>query len=223
MKSDITAGLAVLVEPEDATLALELAGTKRWLTLVLTSSDATAKSVRRAVQQEGAQGLVTVGTLADGVIPLADHMANLVVVESRTKVDEAEALRVLVPVRGLALIRKSNRWKKLTKEMPPNLDGWTHFFHGADGNKVSADDRLQVPNGLRFIAGPRLQDSNGANGWRIDDGIAASEWKPTLEDGDRYHEVMMVEGRDAFNGFLLWQRGWSRCIPVSRARQRPSR
>jgi len=202
----VPGGLAVHVGAPDAKTALELAGTERWITLVLAPSASEADKLQAVVHERGAAGLITVGVWDGKTLPLADHMANLIVVDPAVRIDQEELLRTLVPVRGKALIRSGDAWKQLQKLMPANLDGWTHFFHGPDGNKVSRDNAFQVPDGLRFIAGPRLQDANGANGWRMDAGIAVSEWNYTLETQERDRTVMMVEGRDAFNGTLLWQR-----------------
>ena len=79
------------------------------------------------------------------------------------------------------------------------MDGWTDFFHDGTGTKVSNDKTMQVPNALRWIAGPRYQDGNGGNGWRIDAGLAISEWNAP-------DDTKIFEGRDAFNGTVLWQR-----------------
>ncbi len=205
-QAGVPGGLAVHVGAADANSALALARTERWVTLVLTRSNPDAEKMRGHVQKNGRAGLVTVGVWNGKTLPLADHIANLIIVESTISVGQDELLRTLVPVRGRALIRDRDSWRRLEKPMPGNLDGWTHFFHGADGNKVSRDETFQVPNGLRFIAGPRLQDSNGANGWRLDSGIATSEWNYTLKHRERERRAIMIEARDAFNGVLLWQR-----------------
>lgn len=204
--ASVPGGLAVFVGATDAKTALELASGERWISLVLAPSASEADKIQVAVHENGAAGLITVGVWDGKTLPLADHMANLIVVDPAVRIDQEEILRALVPVRGKALVREGDRWRTFDKPMPENLDGWTHFFHGPDGNKVSRDDAFSVPNGLRFIAGPRLQDANGANGWRMDAGIATSEWNYTLDTRERDRKVMMVEGRDAFNGTLLWQR-----------------
>ncbi len=192
-------GLAVHVGATDTSVAAHFAGSGRWLTLLLPASAETADGLRAQVARKKLAGWVTVAAF-DGALPLADHMANVIVVESSTKVAETEILRALVPVRGQAFLSGG---RTLTKPMPASMDGWTHFFHSASGNKVSRDTAIRVPDGLRFIAGPRLQDRNGGNGWRLDRGIATAEWNYTLHDKD--HPQLVVEARDAFNGALLWQ------------------
>jgi len=123
---------------------------------------------------------------------------------TRSAVEE-EVRRVLVPVRGIALVKTSGQWRSLEKPMPAGWDEWTHFFHGPDGNAVSRDTAVGIPNALRLIAGPRLQDSNGANGHRLSGGIAVSEWNYT-QSGGKDRQKLVVEGRDALSGALLWQK-----------------
>ncbi|MCG8585495.1 MAG: hypothetical protein MI757_12360, partial [Pirellulales bacterium] len=197
----VRGGLAVHVGADDAKFATEAAATGRWLVLVLARDAAAVEKIRQQVASKGQTGLVTVSPFNGPNLPLADHMANAIVVEPRASIDEKEITRVLVPVRGRAYLPNG---KTITKPMPDSMDGWTHFFHSANGNKVSRDTAIRVPNGLRFIAGPRLQDANGANGWRMDDGIAATQWNYTISDKDK-PKLVVVEGRDAFNGTLLWQ------------------
>ena len=193
-------GLAVQLGATTTTTAEKLSLNGNWLTLLLTPDATTASRLRTEIAAKGWSGLVTVAAHHDPkVLPLADHMANLILVEPGVEISQTEMLRVLVPASGRALLHG----KTLSKPMPETMDGWTHFFHGPDGNKVSRDTAIHPPNGLRFIAGPRLQDSNGANGWRLDNGIAVNEWNYTIVEKDR--PMVVLEGRDAFNGALLWQ------------------
>jgi len=198
-------GLAVFIEPIDFARVEELGESGRWLTLALVQGDVARENMRRQVGEAGLAGLVTVAPWSAGDnLPLSDHMANLIV-DAAGKVDVEELRRVLVPVRGRAIFKSGESWQTLTRPLPENMDGWSHFFHDATGNKTSRDTSIRVPNALRFIGGPRLQDNNGANGWRVDGGVAASEWNYPLDTGDRYIQGMIVEARDAFNGILLWQ------------------
>ena len=190
----VPGGLAVHVGASDARLALELAGAERWITLVLVRSAPDADKRRDAVFAGGGAGLVTVDVWDGKKLPLADHMANLIVVDPTAEIDQEEVLRALVPGRGRALIGEAGDWKKLEKPMPPEFDEWTHFFHAADGNAVSRDTAIDVPNALRFMAGPRLQDANGANGYRISDAIAVSEWNYTAANS-RDRPRLVLEGR----------------------------
>ena len=50
-----------------------------------------------------------------------------------------EITRVLVP-NGVAYVREGTTWKKTIKPRPKNIDEWTHYLHGSDGNAVAHDD-----------------------------------------------------------------------------------
>ncbi|MFW6163196.1 MAG: hypothetical protein ACODAJ_10545, partial [Planctomycetota bacterium] len=207
----LDAGLAVHVSATaDGALEKRLAATGRWLVLSLTLDDGTAERLDAAVAEAGLSGLVTMARWQrDTRLPLADRMANLIVADAdalgRTSPSEAELKRALVPVRGKALIHRGGEWTTLETPMPGAFDEWTHFFHGPDGNALSRDTAVRVPNALRWIGGPRQHDSHGANGWRVCGGVAVSEWNYPLEV-KRVDDAVAVEARDAFNGTLFWQR-----------------
>jgi len=120
-------GLAVHLGAADAKTTFELANTQRWITLELACTTSDADKVQAVVHERGAAGLITVGVWEGKTLRLADHMANLIVVDPSVKIDQDEVLRVLVPERGTALVREGDRWLALQKPMPKNLDGWTHY------------------------------------------------------------------------------------------------
>ena len=207
---EVKNGLAVhLSATGDGELEKNLVKRGGWLVLSLTDDEKSTSELQHQVAKAGGSGFVQVATWLDrSSIPLSDHMANLVVADldrmGKSAPSEAEIKRVLVPVRGVALVKKNGKWIKLTKPMPASFDEWTHFLHDATGNAVSKDSSVQVPNALRFIAGPRLQDSNGSNAWRVAGGVALHEWNYTISSD--YAHRYVIEGRDAFNGTLLWQK-----------------
>ena len=180
---------------------MALARSQRWLVLVLAADEAQRQSFRDQAQAAKLAGFMTIG-LQQERLPLADRMANAVLLSGDVTVNETELSRVLVPASGRVYRQQGAAWQaeSLVVPMPENLGSWTHFLQDPSGTKVNQDDAFEFPTGLRFIAGPRLQDNSGANGWRVDQGIATSEWNNTLERGMFY-----AEARDAFNGTLLWQ------------------
>ncbi len=215
-------GLAVHHRPRTARLAVELAKTGRWLVLALADDEPVAERLRREAAAEGQAGLVAVAVPpSPGTIPLADHTANVVVADLGGFPDPAagieEVRRVTVPVRGAAFVGRQGRWEKVTKPMPAGFDEWTHFFHGPDGNPVSADSEVRPPDGLRWIAGVRGHDRPGQNEWRLAGGIAASEWNYVIK-GREKEPAVVVEARDAFNGTLLWQRFCPQGAPSAKTR-----
>jgi len=40
--------------------------------------------------------------------------------------------------------------------MPAGMDEWTHFSYGPDGNAVSQDTAIRIPNALRLADPERL-------------------------------------------------------------------
>ncbi|GEM_PF-3156379 len=195
-------GLVLQLGADNASTAIGIAKTERWLVLLLASDEEQRAAFHSEIQAAGVAGMITVG-LEQLPLPLADRMVNVLLLDSGTTLSQAEINRVLVPERSVVYEASGKDWtlRKDKVSMPENLAGWTHFLQDAGGTKVNQDDAFPAPDGLRFIAGPRLQDGSGANGWRIDQGIASSEWNNTMIRHQHY-----TEGRDAFNGVLLWQR-----------------
>jgi len=202
-------GLAVHMGIPDEAWVQDLAESGNWLVLALVPDAAAERTLRAQLAESGRSEFVTVATW-DGRsrIPLADHMANLIVGElSAPESNKDELLRVLVPVRGRVLSHHDGAWQTLTKAMPKGMDGWGHFFHNAAGTKVSRDTAIEIPNSLRWVAGPRLNTLANGNGWRVQDGIAVSETEhQPMGWGGASHKRVLAEGRDAFNGTLHWMR-----------------
>ena len=45
--------------------------------------------------------------------------------------------------------------ERIVKPWPAEMDEWSHWEHGADGNPVSMDSVVGPPRELQWIAGPR--------------------------------------------------------------------
>jgi len=197
-------GLAVASGDLDISWVRDLAESGSCLVLVLVEDAPAAEALRGGFVESGHSGYVTVASWDGRRIPLADHAANLI---AGVGADPAERLRVLVPVRGQDLTMVDGAWKSRTKPMPDGMDGWGHFFHNAAGTKVSRDTAIEIPNSLRWVAGPRLNSLANGNGWRVQDGIAVSETEhQPMGWGGAGHKRVLAEGRDAFNGTLHWMR-----------------
>jgi outer membrane protein assembly factor BamB len=87
-----------------------------------------------------------------------------------------------------------------TKPRPAGMDDWSHLRHGADGNAVSKDLTLGVPNHLQWVAGPTRSYH------RLNFGPIAARPGRLLSAGGRnfYQQGGNVVARSAFNGVLLW-------------------
>ena len=150
-------------------------------------------------------------------MPYADNLVNLLVAERLGPLSMQEILRVLVP-RGTALIRQDGGWQRIDKPWPKEMDEWTHWLHGPNGNAVAQDRLVGPPRGLQWIAGPLWSrhhntvpsvtaqvSANGRLFYIVDKA-------PASMHGSAPDKWVLV-ARDGFNGLLLWQRpiakwGW---------------
>ncbi len=201
-------GLAVVVgqvKPADASRFLD---NRDWLMEVLVSDGAQVALLRRAFQRAGLHGRATVRGRHGPELPYVSNTVNVLLTQ-RGDVPEAEIRRVLVPG-GTALLRGDAGWKSIQKRWPPEIDEWTHYLHGADGNAVARDDVVGPPRHLQWLADPRWSrhhdrvssvnacvSANGRLFTIVDEGSRASIMLPA-------HWKLVA--RDAFNGKTLWKR-----------------
>jgi SAM-dependent methyltransferase len=222
---------AVSVSAEDANELLKLSGIKGGLVVHLgcsngkltarlrigdqyfvhgLDSDPTEVAAARAhILELGIYGPVSVDQWDGRNLPYADNLVNLVIAEEPENLSEAELLRALVP-NGIALVRKQGRWEKVVKSWPLEMDEWTHYLHGADGNPVAQDSIVGPPERLQWIGSPRwsrhhdhmaslnaLVSASGRLFYILDEGPTASIQLPSQ---------WRLVARDAFNGIILWKR-----------------
>ncbi|MFC1499172.1 PQQ-binding-like beta-propeller repeat protein [Verrucomicrobiota bacterium] len=95
------------------------------------------------------------------------------------------------------------------KPVPPEIDDWTHYLHGADGNAVANDTVVGAPRSLQWVGDPRWArsheelasmsacvSSKGRLFYIIDE---------ATPDSLRYIPQWRLVARDAFNGTILWK------------------
>jgi len=107
-------------------------------------------------------------------------------------------------------ISASGNWIKFVKPWPKDIDHWTHWLHGADGNAVAMDRRVGPPRHLQWIGNPLWSRSHetvpsvsamvSANG-RL---FSIVDEAPPAIDG-RLPDKWSLVARDAFNGVELWR------------------
>jgi outer membrane protein assembly factor BamB len=192
-----SAGVCVHLGCGEGKLTAELA---QGGTLLVHALDADEKSVlaaRQFLEQRKLYGIASVEQWAQAALPYAENLVNVLVAEKPGSTSDEEIMRVLAP-NGTAFVQRNGAWKVLKKSWPKELDEWTHWRHGADGNMVSRDSAITPPNGLRWVAGP-AQDAGGKK-WYYDHVLVSS-------NGRNYYVFdASIAARDSFNGRLLWTR-----------------
>lgn len=191
------AGFCAQIGCGDGRWTVELARCERLAVHGLDKSPATVEGVRRQLEQQGLAGKAALETWTDSDLPYADNLINVLVVETPGWVTETELFRALTPL-GVLCQKRAGRWELQHKPWPADLDGWTHWRHGADGNMVSKDRAVTTPTGLRWVGGP-VQDPGGRK-WYYDHVLVSAAGR------NFYQYESNLVARDSFNGRLLWDR-----------------
>jgi len=207
----INTGLAVHLGASDGQLEIELARSGRILVHALALDDTACQQARRAIAEAGLYGLATVAVWCDrGRLPYADNLVNLLVADcdalGQAAPGQAEILRVLVPGRGAAWLKRQGKWEALHKPMPEPLDGWEQYWYDATGNPISRDQAVQPSTGIQWIAGS--QEIADDNGYRLSGGRLV--YKRRVSGSGRDDWVVQLVCRDAFNGLPCWTRQTAR-------------
>lgn len=209
----IQGGLVVCIGTDAAEQVSTEWKTAGYMFQCLETSDANVSSLRKKIQSAECYGKVSAIKFDGTILPYADNMINLLVISTATNLQQSEINRALAP-NGIALVNG----KKVTKPWPADLDEWTHWLHGPDGNPVARDRNVGPPRQLQWIAKPywaRLHDAPSSTSAMVtsagrifyigDEGVAGTY--------DKLEDKWFLIARDAFNGTLLWKRpmpnwGW---------------
>ncbi|MFV1994873.1 MAG: PQQ-binding-like beta-propeller repeat protein, partial [Verrucomicrobiales bacterium] len=201
----IGGGLVVQLGTSQLEEPIAMAASGRHLVQILDPSAEAVTAARGRLHKESRYGLVSAERLADGShLPYAENLVNLLVIRDFAS-PLAEIFRVLTPLGKLVVtipgtLKKSeleaagfenidNKDGVLTalKPWPEAMDGWTHARHHADGNAVSEDTVVGLPERVRWIAAATSEV----------EGMVSSE-------GKNFYGGMLA--RDSFNGLRLWHR-----------------
>jgi outer membrane protein assembly factor BamB len=166
-------------------------------------------AARQGLLAAGAYGPVTIDRWDGRRLPYVDGFVNLLVAEDPAQADQAEILRVLAP-NGVALIREGEQWRRTAKPWPAEMDEWTHYLHGPEGNPAGRDTLVGPPTRLQWLGSPAwarhhdhmasmtsLVSAGGRLFYILDEGSRTSIRLPS-------HWRLIA--RDAFNGTVLWKR-----------------
>ena len=115
-------------------------------------------------------------------------------------------------VRTTEVLTTAGTWVKAVKPWPADIDEWTHYLHGADGNPVAQDRQVGPPKRYQWVSGPlwlrshetdssvrTLVTARGRLFYIVDEA-------PISLAGPRSPpDKWFLAARDAFNGVLLWK------------------
>lgn len=205
----IQGGFVVHLGCGDGTLTAALRSGEAFQVHGLDRDPKNVDRARELVRSKGLYGPVAVDSLSGDRLPYIDRMVNLLVAEDLGGIPMDEVLRVLAP-RGVAWLKRDGAWTKTVKPVPPDIDDWTHYLHGPDGNPTARDTAIGPPRHLQWLGSPRwsrhhdrmasmsaLVSSRGRLFYVMDEGSRVSILLPPK---------WMLIARDAFNGVVLWRR-----------------
>ncbi len=134
--------------------------------------------------------------------------------------DAAQALMERLRELGatdVGIVEAGGPWVRARKPWPKDIDEWTHYLHGADGNPVARDRVVGPPVRYQWVAGPLWQRSHETDSsistlvtaqgrlfYIVDEGPSSLEGDHGLPD------KWSLAARDAFNGVDLWK------VPIRR-------
>ncbi len=202
-------GLCVHVGCGDGTLAAELARTGKYVVHGLTADREELVGARANIRSLGLYGRATASHCPLDVLPYADDMVNLLVVNDfpsaeKDRLSREEVIRVLAPD-GMAVLVVNGRLERLVKRRADGAGEWTHFEHDAGRTSVSEDRLVGVASGVRWMAG--VDWPAHLYGHRSDVGFASAQGRNFYwytEPDDAGSSRLMC--RDAYNGLLAWEK-----------------
>ena len=204
-------GLCVVIGDVGPETIETLSG-ESWCVHVLCRNLEELSAVGEQVESWRQNDTTVAASLWDGQsLPLVDNLVSLVFCDASTQLSDAELLRVLRPA-GRAVIGSPGQHRTLQKPPAANTDEWAHPWHGLSGNLATDDQQIDVPTGLQWIHGPLYPlagrktstQSVVAAGGRL----FAITQNVVENIGDPEPPYFLL-ARDAYNGMLLWQRGWN--------------
>ena len=207
----IRAGLCVRLSTTDGQAEAALTSGGRMLVHGLALDDAAVAAARAMIRSRGLYGLASVEKTATLTpLPYAANLVNLLVADLDALGPKApamdEILRVLAPG-GAAYLKKGGAWAGTIKPRPPEMDEWTHFDYGPEGNGVSHDRLVRPSNFVQWTAGVQeIKLGGNPAGFRVYAGTRVTARRLFAEWGsiDKSKREQFYNGRDAFSGISLW-------------------
>ena len=209
-------GICAVVGMKDAELALALAKQGSFVVHALYADPKLCGQMRRAIRANGLYGTVSADVLEEGRLPYTDNLVNILVLGPGLRLPQEEVLRALAPL-GTAFAEKDGGWTKTSKPWPAEIDDWTHYLHGADGNAVAQDSVVGPPEHFQWIADPMWMRSHETDS-SISTLVTArgrlfaivDEAPISLAGQHPLPDKWALVASDAFNGVVLWK------VPIRR-------
>lgn len=115
-------------------------------------------------------------------------------------------------MQDIQIIKDNGTWLKAAKPWPPEIDEWTHFLHGADGNPVANDRVVAPPKHYQWISKPMWMRSHESDS-SVKTLVTASgrlfyiadEAPISLLGNHSLPDKWFLIAQDGFNGVLLWK------------------
>ncbi|MBN2291928.1 MAG: hypothetical protein JXM70_05850, partial [Pirellulales bacterium] len=120
-------------------------------------------------------------------------------------------------VADLGSVESGGAWIRFHKPWPADIDEWTHFLHGADGNPVARDRVIGPPRHYQWLSDPVWMRSHETDS-SISTLVTAKgrlfaivdEAPISLAGRHALPDKWVLSARDAFNGVPLWK------VPIRR-------
>ena len=243
----VPGGMSAVVGPQDASLALALSKQGSFTVQCLFTDREKCRAARQAIDEIGVYGTVSADMMDSERLPYTNNLLNLVVIDrwadqAGRGLTVNEILRVLAPlgtawlhtpstneteklcaqleseaVEALSIFDGDRRWVRLKKPWPANIDDWSHFLHGADGNPVARDRVVGPPQHYQWVSWPVWMRSHETDS-SVSTMVTAHgrlffivDEAPISLAGDHdLPDKWSLVARDAFNGVDLWR------VPIRR-------
>jgi len=206
--SGFQGGVVVHVGCGDGKLTAELCADNAVVQGLATDAAHVAKT-REQLRRGNCYGRASAVRFDGKRLPYAENVVNLLVLERRYELTDAEVMRVLVPG-GAAYAEKGGKWTVVRKPQPGDTDEWTHYLYDASNNAVSEDRAVGPPAGLQWVAAPKFSRSHEHLA-SLSAAVTTGGRVFSIEDHGPIESVAFpaswfLVARDAYNGVTLWTR-----------------
>ena len=204
-RAGFSGGIILHLDANGSQLAVDLANGRNTQLHVLERSAKSLAASRQLLFSKADYGQSSALQYDGKHLPYADSLVNLIVCEKESSVPKTEILRVLRPL-GTAIIAG----EKIVKPWPKDIDEWNHFLHGPDNNAVARDKQVNQPRSMQWVTEPKWSRSHEEMASLSAMVTAKGRMFAILDSAPlasiRFNASWKLQGRDAFNGTLLWER-----------------